>query len=342
MNERLPSLEDWKALYKAAVKLRDLGCWDWMHDSDLFGVQDTATGEIGYCCIMGALGQHFALALYQGSEGLQGYMGIQSGETNKDYMEILASQKCLMVSFEDRKHLQKQDLEIIKRLGLQLRGRNAWPLFRSYLPGYHPWFLTGAEAARLTDALEQATDVARRFKERPEMLLPPPSKKDCVLVRAHQKERGAWCDEWVKPAPFESSKLIPEPLDEDLVARVKHAAGSRSGIWETDFFYLPGAVREKKERPWHPRVFLVQDHHSFFILTSHMEPPHPTTSFPGALLSFLAEWGHLPAEIRTKRAETYDILERLAAALRIKLTMVKRLPALEDAMDAMDEFSSMW
>ena len=62
----------------------------------------------------------------------------------------------LTVSFEDRKFLRKPDFQVIKELELKFRGRNSWPLFRSYQPGYLPWYLTKDEARYLTLALQQA------------------------------------------------------------------------------------------------------------------------------------------------------------------------------------------
>jgi len=37
--------------------------------------------------------------------------------------------------FEDRDGLDKQDREVIKKLGLKFRGAHAWPMFCSYRPG---------------------------------------------------------------------------------------------------------------------------------------------------------------------------------------------------------------
>ncbi|MFQ5950296.1 MAG: hypothetical protein ACE5J1_06390, partial [Nitrospiria bacterium] len=142
------SNQEWSALYEAAIAFKKLRCWEWMVDSDLFGVQNPENGEIGYCCVMGALGEVLALNVYPGTEGLRSYWYMheqsrlaEEGVPVADPF-LLNSQKCLMTSFEDRKDLHKTDLNSIKKLGLKFHGRKAWPLFRSYRPGFVPWYLT--------------------------------------------------------------------------------------------------------------------------------------------------------------------------------------------------------
>ena len=59
----------WKELYAAAAAFLKLEAWERFEDSEVFGVRDPATGEMGYACILGALGQVFALCVYRGAEG---------------------------------------------------------------------------------------------------------------------------------------------------------------------------------------------------------------------------------------------------------------------------------
>src|SRR5660397_127968 len=93
-----PSHQEWKALYYAAIEFKKVAPWDWMHDTDIFGVQDPVSDETGYCCIMGAAGEHFALGVYLGEEGLAGIMRIVSGDISPYDGEALFIQKCLKSS----------------------------------------------------------------------------------------------------------------------------------------------------------------------------------------------------------------------------------------------------
>ena len=85
-----------------------------------------------------------------------------------------------MASFEDRKLLQKEDFQLINKIGLKFSGPNSWPLFRSYRPGYHPWYLTNEEARYLTLCLwaecmsefqGQFLKLAENYKSLPQEIL---------------------------------------------------------------------------------------------------------------------------------------------------------------------------
>ena len=150
-NEGSLTQEEWAALFDAAIAFKELQCWEWMYDRDMFGVQSPETGEIGYCCVMGQLGEVLGLNVYLGPKGFESYRQLQelahqgaSGDALGPHA-LLNTQRCVMASFEDRAELHEQDLRLIKSLGLKFRGKKEWPMFQSYRPGYLPWFLTRSE-----------------------------------------------------------------------------------------------------------------------------------------------------------------------------------------------------
>lgn len=335
MNDKPASLQEWKELYDAAMKFKKIECWNWMYDSDIFGVQNPATNQIGYCCIMGNAGEHFALAVYLGAEGLEGYMKMQSGEISPFSPDILHIQKCIMASFEDRDFLQNEDLQIIKRLGLKFRGSHSWPLFRSYQPGYHPWHLTSEEAKYLTLSLLQAIDVSLRFKDDQDLLTPP--KENHYFVRIQDKD-GHWKDEWLEPLPLEKGKVVVEPVDMKRLERIKRMISQRQGVWEIDFSYFPQPIKEKRARPFYPLITLWADHSSGLILNYHMEESAKCISeLPERFLEFAENIKSLPQGVLVKKEEVFKLLQPVASNLQIKLRKVEGLKVLEAAQAEMFE-----
>jgi len=336
MNNKSPSIQEWRELYEAAIEFKKIECWNWMWDSDIFGVQNPVNGEIGYCCVMGRAREHFALTVYLGTEGLEGYLKTQSGKINPYSMDALYVQKCLIVSFEDRESLQKEDFQVIKRLGLKFRGPNSWPLFRSYRPGYFPWYLTSEEVKYLTIALHQTIDVSLRFKNNPKMFIPP--VKNRYLVRVSRKEKNTleWRDQWLEPSLLEETETIMKPVDVNRLEKIKRMIPQHQGIWEIDFSYFPRAVREKKGRPYYPYVIFCVEHYSYFILDSHLvKPAELISDFREQFLKLVESIKLLPQEILVKRKKAFELLRPITSRLGIKLRSVKKLIALEHAQTSM-------
>jgi len=342
MKETTPTISDWQALYQAAMGFKEIEAWSWMYDSDVFGVQDPATGEVGYCCVLGALGEVFALAVYLGTEGLESYMRVSSGPSSDpiEAVEMGLLQKCLMASFANREELAKPDREIIKRLGLKFRGKNAWPLFRSYRPAYHPWYLTADEARFLTLALQQAREVCLRFREGPALFDPPREGLWFVRVPEETEKGLSWRDAWLEPAPLEEEELPTAPLDELRLARLGEAAPLKKAIWELDFFLSPTPVQEKKgERPYYPYMLMTVDHGSGFIFgTDLLSPGTYRAEFPERFLALAERLKGLPAEIWVEKEEAYELLEPITSRLGVRLHLVDWLEALGEARDSLWEF----
>lgn len=339
MSEINATLKEWQELYEAAIEFRKLEPWQWMHETDVFGVQNPKTGEIGYCCIMGELGEMLAMAVYRGTEGLQGFTKIQNGHIDTEDPDSLFIQDCLMLSFENKKHVHEDDKEIINELGLKFKGKNAWPVFRSYRPGYFPWFLSRDEIIYMTLVIHQAIDVCLRMKDNWRILHAP--KKSFYLVRTPVVRNSIliWKDSWMPPKPLEVKKEKNVfHIDKDKIKNIKSKLSFSTEIWEIDFFYSPVPITQG-ERPFFPYSMIVIDHDSGLINFMHIaEPFKYQKEFPDKLIEFLEKNCSIPLEILVRKEEVKKFLEPFASVLNIKISFKKRLYNVENARKELFKF----
>ena len=366
------SLPVWKNLYDAALAFRDIAPWEWMSDSDVFGVQNPEDGEIGYCCVLGELGEVLGLVVYLGTKGLEQHRNIQSGKLHAGSPEFIYRQHCLTAWFGDRNELDKTDLKVVKQLGLKFHGSNAWPQFRTFQPGYYPWHLTESEARYLTLCLEQTRDVALCLEKDPDWLSAP--NKNYYLVRvpvdepsqsgkAHENSPAAqpavsnssmgqqlllnpfdephgwqWKNEWLKPAPLIRAKVLPCSIDEVRLQRIKNTTQAQHGIWEVDAFYTPNPV-DGDNRPFFPYTYLCADHESGFLFDSVLaEPSMWQPEFCQAFLKGIETNKLLPNTLWVRKEELRELFEPVATRLRIEVRLTKKLPAIDRAKRELFKF----
>lgn len=330
-----PTLKDWRALFHAAQAFRQLAPWEWMEDSHLVGVQDPATGEIGYLSVLGKLGEALGLVVYLGREGFDSYLNLLGADPEEFELDVYIRQRCLTLFFEGREDLSSRDLALIRKLGLRFRGKQAWPKFRSHRPGYEDWYLDQDEVRYFTVALEQLLDLATRLREEPELLEKGP--RGHILVRVLDREEGSWEDRWFPeppPAPLEPVPFVPE----GLVSSLKGKSRPRQGIWEVDVFGLPAMIRGEKGSPaLYAASLLCVHQESGFVLNSGIEP-YPTRFenlahwFVTTLEESKLGW---PEEVWVSRPELVAVLGGLLGELGIKLTLVDELEALEGAKEVL-------
>ena len=340
MKELQPSMDDWRQLYDAAVEFKKLKCWEWMLDSYIFGVQNPETNEVGYCCITGNLGEFFALIVYLGSEGLEIYLRAQSGMVLPGDMEAFANQKCLMASFEDREILTKDDLAIIKKLGFRTRGRNQWPQFRSYLPGYAPWYLERDEVKYLTAALRQAAEVAFRFREDPDILVPPQQNRYLVRVPEGTDGEYQWTDKWLEPEPLgDEPEIVIPPINEIRLQKIKKTVKDRGGVWEVDYFFSPTSVGKDDERSYYPYAILYVDSYSGFVLDVDItKSTDYAAKIPNGLMGVIEKTQMRPTGIWVKKEDMFRLLSPVTSPLDIKLELMEELEMVEEAQASMFQF----
>lgn len=333
---------DWLALYEAANNFKEHKCWKWMQDTDLFAIEDKDNKETGFCVVLGNNQEIYALVVYLGLEGLQGYLRILSGEIGPYDLEMLHSQSCLMVSFEDKKCLDSKDLKKIRSLGFKYKGAKDWPLFRSYYPGYHPWYLNKREVNFLTYALKEAVNIAKNVRENPREL--HKKNKYISLLKLNAESSKEWLVKWLHPASNENMiKYIP-PLNELRIRRVQKNAKRENVVWETDIFYSPLPIQpDKNERPFYPYISIWVDSFTQDIIDYRLFKPFDYPhGYQNSLLDLIEVFEVLPIELCVKDYELAKILAPVANTIKIKTKVKESLPALESAKEnIVDYFTSI-
>ncbi len=335
MAESRPTLSEWRRLYQAAIRVKEIAPWEWMTETDIFGVQNPETGELGFVSVMGELGEHLALAVYLGPKGLYGFWGFQQIADSAP-PEALLGLPHLQASFENRNELSQKDRNVIKELGLKFRGRQAWPMFRSYRPGFLPWYLEAQEARLLTYALEQAVEVALRFEEDPAML--DVADDESYLVRVPREEAGelVWEDR-IENVPSVEPDPIPIVMDMEMLERVKQMLRSGHTL-EVDSFIIPARIEERGTRPYFPHMLLVVESGSGMVLGSELLKPESGLEkmwgeVPLMLVYQLARTGIVPRQIKVRSPLLYQLLQPLGEELGFEVKPTPTLPSLDRAKD---------
>lgn len=97
-------------LYELAFAFRDTKLWNRLYEDELFAIP-LPNGETGYCSVMGRAGEHFALAVYPGKQGLRSFQRIQEAEDAIGWFglmdplkmqEHMLSLRCVQCSLENK------------------------------------------------------------------------------------------------------------------------------------------------------------------------------------------------------------------------------------------------
>jgi hypothetical protein len=209
--------------------------------------------------------------------------------------------------------------------------------------------------------LEQASQVAIRFKNDPEWLIAPSSNRYLVRVPVEgstqtdnlqenflaeasspsvqqllfnefdEPKVWQWQDQWLKPAPVIKASVHTFPLDEVRLQRIKTTVHAHRGVWEIDAFFTPTPV-DGDNRPFFPYSLLCADHDSGLIFDTVLgEPAEWEAQFSKSLLDCIVNCNFVPNALWVRKEALRQLFEPLAAALSIEMLSTTKLPAVDRA-----------
>lgn len=342
-----PTLEEWRRLYMAAQTFKEAAPWESLTEDQIFGVRDPETGQVGYCSITGILREHFALIIYDGERGLGGYYDLvrQHNEAMGPLQERDASMSILetpqyQVSFEDRSMLDDLDRKIIKALGLRFRGRNDWPMFRHYQPGRIPWFITAPQARFLTIALEQVLIAIREIDEVADFMFDGNETPGQITLLIRSQEDGQWVSRWEAVTPLYPT--YNANVDESIFIAARRELPQRRMCVQMHLALITASIAEEYP-PFFPYILLFVETETGMMLNQELILPRPTldatlADLPNRFLAQLHVMRMRPQEIQVTAKRTYQLLALPASHLGIKLSLVDKMPMLEEALDMFEDW----
>jgi hypothetical protein len=329
--------------YDLADVLFALAPWNWMNEEQLIAIRHPETGRLDHISIMGAMGNHFSLAIYLGAEARQRFNLIQSAEyddrplSQDDTVALILDTPQLQVSFSERGELFKSELAAIKKHGRKYRGNN-WPTFRTFSPGHCPIPANPQETAWLCTAIRQVLEVTPALRIGEDTY-----RYDHGTVEILTREclDGVWQTTWHDDDFSKFTYPQPEP-DSFLLEKIRQLP--REIPLEVHFQLVPNPVGKSRETSVFPYLLLVVEPKSHFVLGVSMLSIEGQTyesllaSLPNELLRLCDKHSIRPASIAVASPATHCLLVKTAAALGIPCKLKKRLPALNDALGSLMGF----
>ena len=341
MMEKSPGIKEWRELYKLIVELKEIAPWQWLEEQDLIAVQNPETKEIGFVSVMGAIGEHHAIAVYLGEKGYYRFRDFQQSTPDTFSFQKILEMPQLQASFEDRGMLHEKDREIIKNLSLTFRGKQSWPMFRSYKPGFFPWYLNSSEARFLKYALEQTIDVSLRAKKDRSLLRPYDDATYLLRKMVKKGNTFSWQDSTWKESPPAPHKIEPQ-IDMIAIERLKKVFPQKITL-EIDVFMSPQPVQEKGARPYYPYVLMLIDANNGMIVDHQLIPPLPDLEsmwekIPSLVADIFAKRSLLPERILVSSDFLYQFLYHLSDNQNISVEFLEELPNVNEARISFMEY----
>ena len=331
------SIQEWKDLYQAATKIKELKPWEHFWDMDLIGIQEGNEEDTVFFSVLGRGGGCYGLVAYEGYEGLNDFLMLTMSESMNLSMEYaMFSQHNLTCYWGNRDELSGKQREIIKELGYKYRGKNQWLYFMSYCAGYYPYNYDQDEVQRMTRYLGRLADALEYYKAHD---MDGEFENANMYLYSYDRKMGQWGGQ-IQGLPFTMYRFNNLIITDDKLMEELSRAPRNQYILEADISYLGTQVSDKMyERPANPPLCLIVEAASEMILKADMLDPEedPNVALAENLIGFIMEHG-APKEIRVTNVIMEAVLEHLCEAAGIRLRRVKHLAGLDGLREGMARF----
>lgn len=342
-------------LIALAFEFREKELWNKLIDNDIFAVR-LRSGDIGYCCVMGNGGAHYALGLYVGKHGWNTYLDTYLRSPNLNHSEMVQMMcgfNCINCDYMSAGSVKPSKSttavkKYAKEHNINVSAFNAFPDFTRYSPGFYPGEVTDErDLEDIEDALSAAIFMSDYLQSHAITEAGftddgiTPTDKPGTEVPFLTPERNTYKLTTVQ-LPGWTDIVYPEPEFNHPELVVKMATLKRGPSIECQkmFILAPVKVEGDEDKAYLPSVvFGVDDREIVSLMTQIVR--NDVTDPASVVLDFavkICSSGIRPSGVYVKNEETFALLKDFSSKTGIPLFKVSRLKYFNKFWE---EFSSM-
>ncbi len=327
----------WERLCAMAERLDRLDPWQWMSAADCFGMLLPGVEEP---CFVVFGGQSKAFRNVRFLLGWKAFYDLVTrlADPAKQAATWLLEIRMIELLFVSADLLFEHEQRFLEALKREAGSTCGTPIFRSIIPGYHPWLPDAKERGILETALYQAFGLAMRV-ESDGMLLKDRFPRE-ILMRK-QDAQGVWQDTWVP---------VKEVGDEEVEVRIEskrlkaiRVKPLRPITVQLDLVFTPLTIRPDGQRPQTAYVLLAVDAQTGLIIAGDLFQATEGIAqmwarIPERLLEIFDKLGGCPETIEINGDRMANLLRPLGEFLPFKMVRRERLAMLEKARENLSEY----
>lgn len=330
-SENPPSFAQMRELYGVATELFAMQPWQMLNDRALTMVQAGSGGELCYCCVMGALGEVFAMHAYIGAESYRLFCDIQANRISEPG-EYFARQRSVYVDYVSRKELERQDRELLAWLDHPQGKGVRSPIFRASRPGFYPWFVNAEEARALVECIRATIAVSRavaggkgkKFWSRNGVF---------PLVQKETGDALEYRIDIVEAAQPEEAPLALAQADPEKLAKLRGRDYPVRGVMELDYILSGAPIGKKNERKACSAIALAVDGKTGIVYPPGLTSSHipPGDSLANVFVDAVQASRAFPKEVRVRTQRLSDCLAPFMDSFGVTVGVSRKLPAADEA-----------
>ena len=327
----------WLQLYGLADKVNRLDPWQWMGTSDCFGVSVPGWSEPWFV-VFG--GESKAFRHVRFLPGWKSFYDLISrlSDPSKQVATWLLEIRMIELLYVNAELLFKHEQQLLRSLRRKAGASFDTPVFRSIVPGYHPWTLDAKERDGVETALYQAYGMVMRVESNSALL--KARFPQSILLRSQQAS-GVWGDSWL-PVKNVDDEEVEVRIDSARLQSVKDKPLKRITL-QVDLAFIPLRLIPDGSRPQTAYVLLAVDARSGFIVAGDLMQAtegigQMWSLIPDHLLQMFEKLGGCPATIEVCSDRMANLLRPLGELLPFKMVRREKLAMLESARQHLSNY----